>query len=71
MARRKRATEDGGDDRIRTGDPRLAKPMLSQLSYVPAAQCAVSTSGHYLLLTKPGGLTWTRTTDLVVISDAL
>ena len=25
----------GGDDRARTGDPRLAKPMLSQLSYVP------------------------------------
>ena len=25
----------GGDDRARTGDPRLAKPMLSQLSYIP------------------------------------
>jgi hypothetical protein len=26
---------DGGDDRDRTGDLRLAKPALSQLSYVP------------------------------------
>ena len=25
----------GGDDRSRTGDPRLAKPMLYQLSYIP------------------------------------
>ena len=25
----------GGDDRARTGDPRLAKPVLSQLSYIP------------------------------------
>ena len=25
----------GGDDGARTHDPRLAKPMLSQLSYVP------------------------------------
>ena len=27
----------GGADRDRTGDPRLAKPMLSQLSYNPSA----------------------------------
>src|SRR5919201_6769259 len=27
----------GGDDRIRTGDPLLAKQVLSQLSYIPAA----------------------------------
>src|SRR5262249_55213520 len=27
-----------GDDRDRTGNPRLAKPVLSQLSYVPAAE---------------------------------
>src|SRR4030095_927063 len=26
----------GGDDRIRTGDPLLAKQVLSQLSYIPA-----------------------------------
>jgi hypothetical protein len=25
----------GGDDRIRTGDPLLAKQALSQLSYIP------------------------------------
>ena len=25
----------GGDDRTRTGDPRLAKAVLYQLSYVP------------------------------------
>jgi hypothetical protein len=28
----------GGDDRIRTGDPLLAKQVLSQLSYIPAYQ---------------------------------
>ena len=27
-----------GDDRDRTGDPRLAKAVLSQLSYVPKTQ---------------------------------
>jgi hypothetical protein len=26
----------GGDDRIRTGDPLLAKQVLSQLSYIPS-----------------------------------
>jgi hypothetical protein len=26
----------GGDDRIRTGDPLLAKQVLSRLSYIPA-----------------------------------
>ena len=26
----------GGDDRIRTGDPLLAKQVLSHLSYIPA-----------------------------------
>ncbi len=25
----------GGDNRVRTDDPRLAKPVLSQLSYTP------------------------------------
>ena len=28
----------GGDDRIRTGDPLLAKQVLSQLSYIPLAR---------------------------------
>ena len=31
--------EYGGDDGIRTHDPRLAKAMLSQLSYVPVNRC--------------------------------
>ncbi len=29
------AEADGGDDRVRTDDPLLAKQVLSQLSYVP------------------------------------
>jgi hypothetical protein len=28
--------DEGGDERDRTANPRLAKPVLSQLSYVPA-----------------------------------
>ena len=32
--------ESGGDDRDRTGDHRLAKPALYQLSYIPTAVCA-------------------------------
>ena len=32
----------GGDGRVRTGDPRLAKPVLSQLSYTPSGLPAVS-----------------------------
>ncbi len=31
------SSRDGGADRDRTGDPRLAKPVLSQLSYSPSA----------------------------------
>ena len=27
--------QSGGDNRVRTDDPRLAKPVLSQLSYIP------------------------------------
>ena len=46
----------GGDDRIRTGDPLLAKQVLSQLSYIPAP-C--------------GGPTWDRTRDLALIKRAL
>ena len=47
----------GGDERARTANLRLAKPALSQLSYVPG-------SSH-------GGPNWTRTSDLVLIRDAL
>ena len=48
-----------GDDRDRTDNLRLAKPALSQLSYVPLSCAGLS------------GGTWIRTMDLVVISDAL
>jgi hypothetical protein len=46
----------GGDDRIRTGDPLLAKQVLSQLSYIPA---------------QIGGPSWDRTRDLALIKRAL
>ena len=32
----------GGDDRARTGDPLLAKQVLSQLSYIPVARKRVT-----------------------------
>ena len=35
----------GGDDRIRTGDPLLAKQVLSQLSYIPALLDVVGLPG--------------------------
>src|SRR5215468_12372909 len=47
----------GGDDRIRTGDPLLAKQVLSQLSYIPN--------------THSGGPSWGRTRDLALIKRAL
>src|ERR1041384_231194 len=34
----RRLFASGGDDRIRTGDPLLAKQVLSQLSYIPACR---------------------------------
>ena len=34
--------ETGGDERIRTADPLLAKQMLSQLSYTPNKKTALS-----------------------------
>ena len=49
----------GGDGRIRTGDPLLARQVLFQLSYTPTS------SG------EAGGLKWTRTTDLTLIRRAL
>ena len=42
------ATQHGGDDRDRTGDPLLAKQVLSQLSYAPI-QCK-----HTRPATQPG-----------------
>jgi hypothetical protein len=47
-----------GDDRDRTGNLRLAKPALSQLSYVPVSEPA-------------SGRTWIRTKDLSFIRAAL
>jgi hypothetical protein len=37
-------TIPGGDDRIRTGDPCLAKAVLYQLSYVPGTRVPMLTS---------------------------
>src|SRR2546422_4865836 len=53
---RDRSVTPGGDDRIRTGDPLLAKQVLSQLSYIPPAS---------------GGPSWDRTRDLALIKRAL
>ena len=39
---------DGGADRDRTGDPLLAKQVLSQLSYRPRRSCKIATSVHDL-----------------------
>ena len=52
--------DDGGADRDRTGDPLLAKQVLSQLSYSPE-----------LVLEINGGSGRTRTTDLALIRGAL
>ena len=46
-ARLPRMLYDGGDGRARTGDPRLAKPVLSQLSYTPI--CRYSSSSWSLV----------------------
>ena len=59
-----------GDDRDRTGNLRLAKPALSQLSYVPSRSSALSG-----VLKADGcprsGRTWIRTKDLSFIRAAL
>ena len=54
-----------GDGRARTGDPLLAKQVLSQLSYAPmiSVGTAVRCGGR--------GPFWIRTRDLTVISRAL
>ena len=54
---RRRGDCPGGDGRARTGDPLLAKQVLSQLSYIPEG--------------PGGGPFWIRTRDLTVISRAL
>ena len=55
---RHRFSASGGDDRSRTGDPLLAKQVLSQLSYIPS-------------ITFSGGPSWGRTRDLALIKRAL
>ena len=57
----------GGDDRDRTGNLWLAKPALSQLSYIPDG-APYSPGGRILHL---GGPKWSRTTDLALIRGAL
>jgi hypothetical protein len=52
---------NSGDDRDRTGNLRLAKPALSQLSYVPDAKRQAALIG----------CTWIRTKDLSLIRAAL
>lgn len=54
-----------GDDRDRTGNLRLARAALSQLSYVPG-----SCTGR-ILRPSGSGCTWIRTTDLSFIRAAL
>jgi hypothetical protein len=43
-ARLPRMKYNGGDGRARTGDPRLAKPVLSQLSYTPPSRSLIRNS---------------------------
>ena len=57
--------ESGGDSGARTRSLRLAKPALSQLSYIPNDSC------EELLRERNGGPEWTRTTHLTLIRRAL
>ena len=59
----------GGDDGDRTHDLRLAKPALSQLSYVPVITAPAATAGAAIV--KDGGPDKARTCDLPVISRTL
>ena len=59
---RHRFSASGGDDRSRTGDPLLAKQVLSQLSYIPLS---------YISKAPSGGPSWGRTRDLALIKRAL
>jgi hypothetical protein len=54
-----------GDGRARTGDPLLAKQVLSQLSYAPMLY------GGAAVQVRRRGPFWIRTRDLTVISRAL
>jgi hypothetical protein len=57
--------QGSGDGRARTGDPLLAKQVLSQLSYAPVRGRATAQVGD------GRGPFWIRTRDLTVISRAL
>ena len=73
----------GGDDGVRTHDLRLAKPALSQLSYVPLRACVATTDKNNnrpsgdsanagaTIVRKSGGPDKVRTCDLPVISRTL
>jgi hypothetical protein len=54
----------GGDSGARTRSLRLAKPALSQLSYIPEARARFARR-------ELGGPGWTRTTHLTLIRRAL
>ena len=58
-----------GDDRDRTGNLRLAKPALSQLSYVPGSEARIDKSSNRI--DESSGCTWIRTKDLSLIRAAL
>ena len=63
----------GGDDGVRTHDLRLAKPALSQLSYVPFQNKRPSGDSAHAgaFIVKDGGPDKARTCDLPVISRTL
>ena len=50
----------GGDERIRTADPLLAKQVLSQLSYIPWAADAPRYSDIISMSPSARGSHWTR-----------
>ena len=72
-ARRGRPSlESGGDSGARTRSLRLAKPALSQLSYIPRAKPAAGTPFPGPPVSQDvGGPGWTRTTHLTLIRRAL
>src|SRR5579884_1728728 len=69
----------GGDGRARTGDPLLAKQVLSQLSYIPVrrskpppgSRASAARCGAPRQVALRRGPFWIRTRDLTVISRAL
>lgn len=72
--------EIGGADRDRTGDLKLAKLALSQLSYGPSqgqlqlgleVRIEFSSPGQVLRTERTGGPGTTRTSDLTLIRRAL